>query len=68
VTSGPSRGLCEDGVVVGVFHFYLAFTRQCEKKPPERTSSLKDFATDSGRALSVYGEGTKDHAPEFGII
>jgi hypothetical protein len=39
VTSGPSRDLCEDSVVVGLFHFCFAFTRQCEKKPPERTSS-----------------------------
>jgi hypothetical protein len=39
VTSGPGRDLDEDSVVVGVLHFCFAFTRQCEKEPPERTSS-----------------------------
>jgi hypothetical protein len=43
MTSSPSRDLGEDSVVVGVLHFCFAFTRQCEKKPPERTSELKRF-------------------------
>ena len=39
MTSGPSRDLDEDSVVVGALNFRFSFTRQCEKKPPERTSS-----------------------------
>jgi hypothetical protein len=68
MTSGPSRDFGEDSVVVGVLHFCFAFTRQCEKKPAERTSSSKDFATGLRRVVSDSAEGTKDNAPEFGII
>jgi len=48
------------------FIFVLLSLDNVKKKPPETDIELKKILlTARGRAVSVYGEGTKDHAPEF---